>query len=267
MDKEKETAEKFLKLVAIMKRLREPGGCPWDREQDCMSLRRYIVEEAYELIEAIEAGNVPNMCEECGDLMLQVIFVSRIAEERGDFTIRDVMERLADKLIRRHPHVFGETSVKNSEDVLKNWERIKSAERRGKEEDSSYMAGIPRGMPALLRAYRIQERAAKPGFDWPKGEAPAVLAKLEEELAELKEAISGGDKVEIAEELGDLFFAAVNLSRHLGVDPEIDLHAACEKFDRRFRVVEKSVEQSGRPWNDFTLAELDGFWNKAKTNK
>ena len=245
MDKEKETAEKFLKLVAIMKRLREPGGCPWDREQDCMSLRRYIVEEAYELIEAIEAGNVPNMCEECGDLMLQVIFVSRVAEERGDFTIRDVMERLADKLIRRHPHVFGETSVKNSEDVLKNWERIKSAERRGKEEDSSYMAGIPRGMPALLRAYRIQERAAKPGFDWPKGEASAVLAKLEEELAELKEAIS----------------------RHLGVDPEIDLHAACEKFDRRFRGVEKSVEQSGRPWNDFTLAELDEFWNKAKTNK
>ena len=156
-------AEKFVKLVNVMKKLREPDGCPWDREQTYMSLRRYIVEEGYELIQAIEDGNVPNMCEECGDL-------------------------ITNKLIRRHPHVFGEVHVDNSDDVLKNWEQIKSAERKKKEEDSSYMAGIPRGMPALLRAYRIQERAAKPGFDWPKGDCAPVMAKVEEEAAELREA-------------------------------------------------------------------------------
>ena len=257
MQEEKAMSEKFVRLAEVMKRLRAPDGCPWDREQDYMSLRRYIIEEAYELIQAIESENIPNMCEECGDLMLQVVFISCMAEERGDFTISNVMDGLTNKLIRRHPHVFGDISVKDSDDVLRNWEQIKSAERRGKEEDSSYMAGIPRGMPALLRAYRIQERAAKPGFDWPKGDVSPVVEKVEEELAELKEAMAckGGD--EIAEELGDLIFAAVNLSRHLGIDPEINLHRACEKFDARFRSVEKSVEKSGRPWKDYTLDELD----------
>lgn len=264
MQEEKAMSEKFVRLAEVMKRLRAPDGCPWDREQDYMSLRRYIIEEAYELIQAIESENIPNMCEECGDLMLQVVFISCMAEERGDFTISNVMDGLTNKLIRRHPHVFGDISVKDSDDVLRNWEQIKSAERRGKEEDSSYMAGIPRGMPALLRAYRIQERAAKPGFDWPKGDVSPVVAKVEEELAELKEAMAcnGGD--EIAEELGDLIFAAVNLSRHLGIDPEINLHRACEKFDARFRSVEKSVEKSGRPWKDYTLDELDEFWKEAK---
>lgn len=257
-------AEKFVKLLNIMKKLREPGGCPWDREQSYMTLRRYIVEEGYELIQAIEEGNLSNMREECGDLMLQVVFVSRIAEERGDFTIRDVLDGLTDKLIRRHPHVFGDTLVKDSQDVLKNWEQIKSAERRGKEEDPSYMAGIPRGMPALLRAYRIQERAAKPGFDWPAGDCAPVMAKVEEEAAELKEAARSGGKDEIEEELGDLLFAAVNLSRHLGADPEAALHRACEKFSSRFRKVEKSVEASGRAWKEFTLDELEEFWQKAK---
>ncbi|MEG2184499.1 MAG: nucleoside triphosphate pyrophosphohydrolase [Cloacibacillus sp.] len=258
------TREKFAKLVGVMKRLREPDGCPWDREQDYLSLRRYIIEEAYELVQAIENENIPNMCEECGDLMLQVVFISCMAEERGDFTVCDVMDTLTNKLIRRHPHVFGEVSVKNTEEVLKNWEQIKSAERKERDEDSSLMAGVPRGMPALLRAYRIQERAAKPGFDWPKGDASPVMAKVEEELCELKEAMAAGDKDKTAEELGDLIFAAVNLSRHLGIEPEINLHKACEKFAGRFRKVEKSVERSGRPWKDFTLDELDGFWNEAK---
>ena len=264
MREEKPMSEKFVKLVEVMKRLRAPDGCPWDREQDYMSLRRYIIEEAYELIQAIEDENIPNMCEECGDLMLQVIFISCMAEERGDFTIANVMDGLTNKLVRRHPHVFGGVSVKDSDDVLRNWERIKSAERRGKKEDSSYMAGIPRGMPALLRAYRIQESAAKPGFDWPKGDAAPVLAKVEEELSELKEALSCKDKEETAEELGDLIFAAVNLSRHLGIDPEINLHRACEKFVARFRDVEKLVEKSGRPWKNYTLDELDEFWKEAK---
>ncbi|MDO5115806.1 MAG: nucleoside triphosphate pyrophosphohydrolase [Synergistaceae bacterium] len=258
-------SEKFLKLTEVMKRLRAPGGCPWDREQDYMTLRRYIIEEAYELIEAIEAGSSVNICEESGDLLLQTVFISCIAEERGDFRLTDVLDGLTGKLIRRHPHVFGDTNVKDSDDVLKNWEQIKVGERKDKKNDSSLMAGIPRGMPSLLRAYRIQERAARPGFDWPKGDAAPVMAKVEEEIAELKEAISGGDKDAAAEELGDLIFAAVNLARHLGVDPEIAAHKACEKFDSRFRYVEKSVESSGRSWKDFTLDELEEFWKEAKS--
>lgn len=257
-------AEKFVKLVNVMKKLREPDGCPWDREQTYMSLRRYIVEEAYELIQAIEDENFPNMREECGDLLLQVVFVSCMAEERGDFTLGGVLDGLTNKLIRRHPHVFGDIHVNGSEDVLKNWEQIKSAERKGKDEDSSYMAGIPRGMPALLRAYRIQERAAKPGFDWPKGDCAPVVAKVEEEIAELKEAAASCDGAKVEEELGDLLFASVNLSRHLGVDPETTLHRACEKFASRFRKVEQFVEESGRTWKDFTLDELEEFWQKAK---
>ncbi|MCF0247078.1 MAG: nucleoside triphosphate pyrophosphohydrolase [Synergistes sp.] len=250
-----------------MKRLRAPDGCPWDREQDFMSLRRYIVEEAYELIQAIEDGNVPNICEECGDLMLQVVFISCVAEELDQFTIENVLDGITNKLIRRHPHVFGDVKAENSEEVLRNWEKIKSAERKDKEEDSSYMAGIPRGMPALLRAYRIQERAAKPGFDWPKGDPSPVLAKVEEEILEVKEAIASGNKDSIAEELGDLIFAAVNLSRHLGVEPETNLHRACEKFSDRFRIVENTVERSGRPWKNYTLEELEEFWKQAKKNK
>lgn len=266
-EQERIIGEKFVKLVDVMKRLRAPDGCPWDREQDYLSLRRYIIEEAYELIQAVESCNLPNMCEECGDLLLQVVFISCMAEERGDFAISDVLDALTNKLIRRHPHVFGSVEVDNSEDVLKNWEQIKASERIKKSEDSSYMAGIPRGMPALLRAYRIQERAAKPGFDWPKGDASPVFAKVSEELAELKEAEASGSPDKITEELGDLIFAAANLARHLKVDPEIALHKACEKFDARFRRVEESVKISGRRWNDFTLDELEEFWEKAKNNK
>lgn len=262
---DEELREKFAKLVSVMKRLRAPDGCPWDREQTYLTLRRYIIEEAYELIQAIENENADNMCEECGDLLLQVVFISCLAEERGDFTVCDVLDAITTKMIRRHPHVFGDVSVKNSDEVLRNWEQIKVKERKGRgEEDHSMMAGVPRGMPALLRAYRIQERAAKVGFDWPKGDTAPVMAKIEEETAELKEAIKAGGKEHIAEELGDLIFAAVNLSRHLGVDPEINLHKACEKFSGRFRQVEQKVEDSGRPWKEFSLDDLDGFWKEAK---
>ncbi|MDO4988385.1 MAG: nucleoside triphosphate pyrophosphohydrolase [Synergistes sp.] len=264
MPEDKLTGEKFIKAVGVMRRLREPGGCPWDREQDYMSLRRYIIEEAYELIQAIEAHDTANMCEECGDLLLQIVFVSRIAEELGEFDICDVLDGFSNKMIRRHPHVFGDTSVKDSDEVLVNWEKIKKEERREKDTDSSFMAGIPRGMPALLRAYRIQERAAKPGFDWEKGDSAPVFAKVEEELREVRDAAASDDKGAVAEEVGDLIFAAVNLARHLGVDPEIAAHSACEKFSRRFREVEKSVAESGRSWSDFTLGELDEFWNAAK---
>lgn len=259
-------AEKFGKLLDVMKRLRSPGGCPWDREQDYLSLRRYIIEESYELVEAIENEDICNMREECGDLLLQVVFVACIAEERGDFDMAAVIEYLVEKLIRRHPHVFGDVDVKNSEDVLKNWEQIKIREREGRSDDSSLMAGIPRGVPSLLRAYRMQERAAKVGFDWPDGDAAAVIDKVDEEIAELKEAISNGCPFEdVEEELGDLMFAIVNLSRHLRADPETAMHKACGKFASRFRHIEEMVAKSGRQWKDFGLDELDMFWNEAKT--
>ena len=262
-----ERARKFEELVKVMKRLRAPDGCPWDREQSYQSLRRYIIEEAYELIQAIENENFENMCEECGDLLLQVVFVGCLAEERGDFTLSEVIDHITEKMIRRHPHVFGEVRVKNSDEVLKNWEQIKVGERKGRDEDPSLMAGIPRGMPALLRSYRMQERAAKPGFDWPAGDTAPVFAKVEEELAEVKEAAASKDKEKTAEEVGDLLFAAVNLARHLKVDPEIALHSACEKFAGRFRSVEKAVEGSGRSWKDHSLADLEEYWQQAKKQK
>jgi XTP/dITP diphosphohydrolase/tetrapyrrole methylase family protein/MazG family protein/ATP diphosphatase len=197
--------------------------------------------------------------------MLQVVFVSCMAEELGDFDICEVIDHLTEKLIRRHPHVFGDTEVKNSEDVLKNWEQIKVGERKEKKVDASLLAGVPRGLPGLLRAYRIQERAEKVGFDWPKGELSPVLAKVDEELSELKENINNGaEKEYVEEEIGDLLFAVVNLSRHLEADPETTLHKACVKFTDRFRLVEKEVADSGRPWSDFKLDELEEFWSKAK---
>lgn len=258
------SAEEFNRLLSIMKKLRAPGGCPWDREQDYLSLRRYILEEAYELIEAIESGDLDNMTEECGDLMLQVVFISTIAEERGDFDICDVLNYISSKLVRRHPHVFGDISVKNSDEVLKNWEQIKATERKEKRKDNSIIAGVPRGLPALLRSYRIQERAAKVGFDWQKEQLNDVFAKVEEELAEVREAVAGGNADAIAEEMGDLMFASVNLARHLKTEPETALHRATEKFASRFRHVEKRVKESGRYWKDFTLDELDKFWEDAK---
>ncbi|HAH70071.1 MAG TPA: nucleoside triphosphate pyrophosphohydrolase [Synergistaceae bacterium] len=265
MTQKQAIGEKFIKLVDVMKRLRAPDGCPWDREQDYLSLRRYIIEEAYELIEAIENKNRDNICEECGDLLLQVVFVSALAEEIGEFNICNVMDHLTEKLIRRHPHVFGDTIVNSSDDVLKNWEQIKVGERQAKKVDSSLLAGIPRGLPGLLRAYRIQERAAKVGFDWPKGDPSPVIAKVEEELNELKDNITNGAVREATEEeLGDLLFAVANLSRHLKADPETTLHKACVKFSDRFRIVEAEVAVSGREWSDFTLDELEGFWQKAK---
>lgn len=264
VDKER-SAEKFNELVGIMELLRSTGGCPWDREQDYTTLRRYIIEEAYELIEAIEGGKAQAICEECGDLMLQVVFVARIAEELGDFDIVSVISGLSGKLIRRHPHVFGDVNVKNSDEVLKNWEQIKVGERKEKKEDTSVLTGVPRALPSLLRASRMQERAAKVGFDWPPGDLSPVLAKVEEEIAELKEALAGNHgSEEVREELGDIFFALANLSRHLKIDPEAAAHMACEKFNSRFRFVEKSAAETGRGWGDFTLEELDNYWISAK---
>lgn len=254
----------FDDLIGIMKKLRAPGGCPWDAEQTLSSMRRYILEESHELVEAIEEGSLRDVCEECGDLLLQVVFISEIARERGDFGIEDVTRAICEKLVARHPHVFSGVTVKDASEVSRNWEKIKSGERKRRDADSSAMAGIPRGMPALLRAYRIQERAAKRGFDWEAGDTVPVRAKVIEELDEFRAEVAAADGPAMKEELGDMLFAMVNLSRHLGIDPESALQDANAKFARRFREVESQAAQEGVEMEQMTLEELDAMWRKAK---
>ena len=254
----------FSRLTTIMKRLRAPDGCPWDREQDFSSLRRYIVEEAYELVEAIEEGTEKAIMEESGDLLLQVVFISQIASEQGLFSVLDVIDGICSKLVQRHPHVFADINVADSDEVMRNWEAIKTVEKRKNGTDSSILSGIPRSMPSLLKAYRIQERAAKFGFDWPAGDTKPVIGKVREELAEVEGALVTGNSDGLHEEIGDLFFALVNLSRHCGINPEEALQRASRNFGDRFRIVERSVTESGKPWNEFSLDELDDFWEKAK---
>lgn len=254
----------FGDLVDIMKKLRAPGGCPWDAEQTLESLRRYILEESHELVEAIEDGEVRGICEECGDVLLQVVFVAAVAAEHGDFDIDDVTDAICRKLIVRHPHVFGDVSVKDAGEVSRNWEMIKAGERKKRDADSSAMAGIPRGLPALLRSLRIQERAAKKGFDWELGDVESVRAKVLEELGELKAEVEGIDADATKEELGDLLFALVNISRHLDIDPESALQSANAKFASRFREVERLADERGITMEKTPLDELDGLWIEAK---
>jgi XTP/dITP diphosphohydrolase/tetrapyrrole methylase family protein/MazG family protein/ATP diphosphatase len=251
-------------LVGIMKRLRAPGGCPWDREQTLSMLKRYILEEAHELIEAIDAGDAGNICEECGDLLLQVVFVSAIAEESRLFGIDGVCRAICEKLIRRHPHVFGDVSVENSDEVLRNWEVIKADERKKRNADSSAMAGIPKGLPALLRALRISERAAKKGFDWKPGDIGSVRAKVLEELDELRAEVENASDSAINEEMGDLLFSLANLSRRLGMDPESALQSANGKFIKRFREMENMVSRENARMEEIPLDELEILWQSAK---
>ena len=255
---------KFAELTEIVRKLRAPGGCPWDREQTMSSLRHHILEEAHELVESIEEKDVKGVKEECGDVLLHVVFLAGIAQEQGLFDMREIIQTLIDKLIRRHPHVFSDTLVSSSDEVGKNWERIKAEERREKEQDSSAMAGIPKGLPGLLRGHRIQDRAAKKGFDWPEGETLAVRAKVLEELEEIREALLLGDMEATGEELGDSLFAIVNLTRHLGMNAESLMQQACNKFSARFRHVEDLVTNSSRSWDDFSLEELEAYWCQAK---
>ncbi|MCL2010048.1 MAG: nucleoside triphosphate pyrophosphohydrolase [Synergistaceae bacterium] len=269
----------FDEFASIVKRLRDPGGCPWDREQKLADLRAYIVEEAYELTDAITAGDMDKVREEAGDLLLQIVFLSAIASEtEGTFGIEDVVKGIGDKLIRRHPHVFpepgaGEEEEKvsgvNSEQVIRNWERIKQQERKDKKEDASILSGLPKGLPPLLKAHRMQGKAAHVGFDWPQGNLRPLFDKLDEEVAELKEAVAlaeneamKNDAVE--DELGDLLFMTVNLARHLNVNPDSALSMACNKFAGRFQKVELKAAANGRHLNECSLEELDTMWEDAK---
>ncbi len=247
--------ENFADLVQIMRELRGENGCPWDKEQTHESLRKYLIEEAYEVIEAIDRKDEEALKEELGDVLLQVIFHAQIAEERGSFDIADVLKSLASKLRSRHPHVFGNEDFETPEEVLRNWEKLKTREKK-----KGLLEGVSPTLPALIYSYQLQERAARVGFDWKK--AQDVWEKVEEEISELKEAVDRGRGVE--HELGDLLFSLVNLSRHLGEDPELALKKACERFLSRFSYMEKEAEKEGKHLSELSLEEMDKLWEKSK---
>jgi len=256
--------EEMDELLSIMGRLREPGGCPWDREQTLESLRPFILEEAYELVDSIEKRDPAAICEESGDLLLQVVFVAQLCMEKGLFDLADSIRCLNEKLVRRHPHVFGGQKLETGSAVSRNWDLIKQGERRLKREDPSLFAGIPPSLPALVKSRQIQERAAKVGFDWEEGDIGPIVDKIHEEMEELNEAIASRDRDHIEEEMGDIFFALVNLSRHFKIEAEFSLQRANRKFESRLRFIEDRVERSGRPWSDYTLGELEAIWDEAK---
>ena len=249
-------------VIKIMETLRSPGGCPWDIKQTHRSLRRHLLEETYEVLEAIDQQDMALLQEELGDLLLQVVFHARIAEEAGIFSMQDVTDGITEKLVRRHPHIFGDVQLSDAAAVLSQWEEIKKIEKK---ERKSLLDGIPQDLPSLLSAQKIQEKAAGAGFDW--DDIAPVWDKVREELAELREAVSLNEKNHIEEEMGDVFFALVNLARFLHLDAEMSLLQANRKFKQRFLHVENQVKKSGKTWKSFTLAELDEFWNEAKEMK
>jgi MazG family protein len=263
-------AEAFHRLIEIMERLLGEGGCPWDRKQTFATLRTYIIEEAYELTEAITKEASQDICEESGDLLLQVVFIAALAQRQGLFDINDVISTLCDKLVRRHPHVFGDIHVEGAGEVIANWEQIKlreKAQKAGghKKNPSRLFSGVPKGLPAIMKAYRIQEKASHVGFDWENGDTGPIIGKIEEEVSEVEEALQDEmDPGRVEEEIGDLVFAIVNLARHVKVNPEAAVERANQKFITRFEEVEKRVGASGRTWKEHSLKELDAYWDEVK---
>ena len=260
-DEEKNTHPQLLRLVEIIRRLRAPGGCPWDRKQTLESLTPHLLEEGYELIEAIEAKGDRERCEEAGDLLMVVVMICQVAADEGRFDLEQAARGIGDKLERRHPHIFGDRQVAGADEVVRNWEEIKRRERREKQSDPSPFAGVPRHLPACLRALRMGQKASLAGFDWP--DARGALAKVKEELAELEgEMGGGGERGALLHELGDLLFAVANLGRLLGINPEKALRAALDRFDRRYRQMEREL---GKPPAQAESAdELDAAWERAK---
>lgn len=248
----------FYKLVKIMEKLRAQGGCPWDRKQTHESIKPYLIEETYEVISAIDSGNDEELKEELGDLLLQIVFHAQMAGEENRFDIDDVAETIVEKLIRRHPHVFGNVKVSGSDEVLRNWEKIKKSEGK-----KSIFDGVPEGVPSLLKARRVQEKAKRVGFDWDN--IDGTLEKVEEEFKELKEAIQTDKKEKISEEFGDLLFSLVNVSRFLSIDAEDSLRQTIEKFMKRFKNVEKMITDKGeKNLESYSIDEFDEFWEEAK---
>lgn len=247
-------------IVDVMARLRGPNGCPWDIAQTHRTLRRFLLEEVYEMLDAIDQGDDAGMREELGDVLYQVVIHSRIGEEEGLFSAQDIVGDITEKMIRRHPHVFSEKSLENKGESVLNWDRLKQGEKR--QHHDRMLDGVVKGLPSLLQAYKLQEKAAKVGFDWDKDED--VLAKLDEEWQEFQEALQEQDGDHAEEEAGDVLFVFANVCRHFHIEPECALHRANSKFRRRFSHVEQRVKESGRSWNEFSLDELDSFWKEAK---
>ena len=261
MENLNEAAADFAKLCEIVAQLRAPGGCPWDREQTNASLLPPLIEEVYEVASAIRSNDDANLREELGDLILLAVMHSEIAKDTKRVTVEEVLRDVTAKLIRRHPHVFATSDVKDAEGVVKQWEAIKHEEKNGGA-DSHYLAGLPAALPALMRAQKAQKKAARVNFDW--AELSDVVAKVDEELAESKEALATGDPARIADEIGDLLFAVVNLARKSGLDAESTLQTATDKFVARFSRVEDEVKARGKRLGDASLQELDEIWNKIK---
>ena len=260
---------KFERLAIIMRTLRSPTGCPWDREQTLASLRPFLLEEACEVIDAIDRNDTAALREELGDLIFEVVFVAQVCSERDTFDIADVLDTVCKKLIRRHPHVFGKsnpaTAVLTSADVKRKWEEIKAQEQQDAGHEPTLLGSVPTSLPGLLRAYRLSRRAAIVGFDWKTSEA--VDIKIEEEMAELRQARTGGTTAEVEEELGDLLFAVANLSRHLDIEPESALRAANRKFTERFTELEKRFRDRGISLRDVSLNEMETEWKRIKASQ
>ncbi len=263
--------EWFEKLVALQARLRARNGCPWDREQTHTTLRTYLVEETYEVLDALQSGDDAKFANEMGDLLLQIVFHSQIAAEEGRFTVADVIREVHEKMVRRHPHVFGEKRAKNAAEVLKNWEQIKAQERRVQTKNGqpreisagkSLLDGVPRTLPATLEGLQLTKKAARVGFDWEN--AAGIFEKMREECAELRHALDKKESAKVEEEIGDLLFAAVNLARFLKVDPEIALKNANAKFSRRFREMERLARASGRAFEKVPRGEMEALWEATK---
>jgi nucleoside triphosphate diphosphatase len=267
-------AKDITRLLEIMAALRTPvTGCPWDLEQNFETIKPYTIEEAYEVADAIERGDLDDLRDELGDLLLQVVFHARMAEEAGEFGFGDVVEAITTKMIRRHPHVFAVSEADDPAKVKRQWDEIKTGEkreraerrvRRGITEDfgAGHLGGVPRTMPALVEALKLQQQAAKVGFDW--SEPEPILDKIEEEIAEFRAALKSGDKAKIADELGDLIFAAVNIGRHVGVEPEMAVRGTNTKFRRRFAYIEQALEQNGESLDAATLDRMEELWQQAK---
>src|SRR5437899_713470 len=266
------TGERFERLVGIMEKLRGPNGCPWDKQQDFNSLKPMLVEEVYEVLEAIENGDFEGVSGELGDLLLHIVFHAHLGKEAGHFDINTVIEKISDKLVRRHPHVFGDESASTAEEVIKNWEAIKAREKAQKlksrtPDQPSLLEGIPSKLPAIHEAHQISSRAARVGFDWPDVEG--IFDKLQEEVAKLKEVISTGDdagrRERLEDEIGDMLFVIVNIARYLKIDSEAALKRSNRKFKSRFRYMESELAKQGKTLEQASLEEMEALWQKSKS--
>ncbi len=257
-----DTQNQLRDLIALIKRLRAPDGCPWDQKQTKQDIGKYLLDESYEVVDAIAENNPLHIREELGDLLFQILFIAEIATEQGDFSLAEVMAAIREKMIRRHPHVFGDVKVNSVREVKENWQEIKNRERTGINADDSIFSSVPRSLPALKKAQKITSIASRHGFDWP--DADEVLKKLNEELHELAEARRIEDTCKVEEELGDILFTLVNLSRFLSVDAETALNGTINKFLRRFAYIVEQLTARGRSINEATIDEMDSLWNESK---